>query len=180
MKKIIKLILITFLIMPIFSLRAEIYIPQMVCADGKGPWLADSLEGRSWSSANEAKKAGERYAQRIQESGGPSGCKVNDVFVRNSNGSFKPLSKMSANEKKDYSNRRNNYDGRQPLECNVNVNCSSQSEVVAKMTRRWAAFSKQTVYGRICLEAISRVKNIHEQVWDAGLAYNQIGVCNMQ
>lgn len=75
---------------------------------------------------------------------------------------------------------QNNYDGRQPLECNVNVNCSNKSEVVAKMTRRWAAFSKQTVYGRICLEAISRVEKIHDQVWSAGIAYNQIGVCNMQ
>jgi hypothetical protein len=138
------------------------------------------LEGRSWSSANEAKKAGERYAQRIEESGGPSGCRVKDVFVGNPNGSFKPLSKMSAKDKKGYSNGRNNYDGTQPLECNLNVNCSSKAEVVLKMTRRWAAFSKQTLYGKYCLEAISRVENIHDQVWDAGLAYNQIGVCNMQ
>jgi hypothetical protein len=71
------------------------------------------------------------------------------------------------------------YDGRAELQCNVNVDCSKQAEVVAKMTKRWAVFSKSTVYGNICFEAIQRVKGIPTQVWSDGIAPNQIGVCNM-
>jgi len=184
MKKINKAILIAFLIMPIFSLRAEnenIFIPEMICADGKGPWLAESLEGKSWPTPNEAKNAGERYARRIKESGGPSGCKVNDVFVRNQKGSLMRISEMSANDKKRYSNGRNNYyDGTQPLECDVNVNCSNQAEVVSKMQLRWAVFSKNTHYGNVCFESIQRVKGIDSRVWGKDIAPNQIATCNMK
>jgi len=184
MKKINKVILIAFLILPIFSLRAEnenIFIPEMICADGKGPWLAESLEDKSWPTPNEAKNAGERYARRIKESGGPSGCKVNDVFLRNQKGSLVRISEMSANDKKRYSNGRNNYyDGTQPLECDVNVNCSNKSEVVTKMSQRWTSFSASTLYSRVCLESISRVKNIPDQIYSAGLASAQIATCNLR
>jgi hypothetical protein len=74
----------------------------------------------------------------------------------------------------------NDYDGSEPLDCDSNVNCNNQAEVIRKMQQRWARFSSKTAYSRICLDAISRVRSINSYVWGEGLAYNQIGVCNME
>ena len=71
------------------------------------------------------------------------------------------------------------YDGSTPLECGTTVDCANQAEVVAKMGRRWQAYSAKTPYGKMCLEAITRVRNINQQIWNAGLAENQMNVCNM-
>lgn len=79
-----------------------------------------------------------------------------------------------------FSQSSNAYDGKGPLQCGVNVNCSSQADVVAKMKMRWVAVSSKTNYSDPCFQAINRVQRINAMVWDAGMAQQQMEVCNMQ
>ena len=72
------------------------------------------------------------------------------------------------------------YNGTTDLVCGRTVDCNNQVDVVNKMQVRWSSFSKNTHYSKICLEAISRVRNIHPSVWGADIAGNQIAVCNMK
>lgn len=103
----LKVSVTVILLLTFSNVRADIFVPQMICADGNGPWIADSLDGRSsWPTADEARKAGERYAQRMQGNGA-TGCKVNDIFVGNLNQNLKPMSKMSTNDKKRYTESNN-------------------------------------------------------------------------
>jgi hypothetical protein len=78
-----------------------------------------------------------------------------------------------------YSQRSAGYDGRDPLRCGVNVDCSNKSDVVAKMKIRWSEHSSKTPYSNSCLQAIERVQSINPQIWgDGGLAAGQMFVCN--
>jgi hypothetical protein len=72
------------------------------------------------------------------------------------------------------------YDGKSPLQCGTNVNCANQADVVAKMKVRWVTYSSKTNYSDPCFKAINRVQGINAQVWDAGMAQQQMEVCNMQ
>jgi hypothetical protein len=72
------------------------------------------------------------------------------------------------------------YDGRSRLSCGLNVRCANQADVVAKMKVRWVAYSSKTNYSNPCFQAINRVQRINAQVWDIGMAQQQMEVCNMQ
>ena len=87
---------------------------------------------------------------------------------------------LNTNSSEHSGKNSNTYDGATALSCNGTVDCNSQSDVIAKMTKRWVSYSTKTHYGNICFEAIARVKGIPAQVWSAGLASNQMEVCNMQ
>jgi hypothetical protein len=79
-----------------------------------------------------------------------------------------------------HSQSANTYDGKSALQCGANVNCTSQADVVAKMKTRWVVYSSKTNYNDPCFQAINRVQRIHSQVWNAGMAQQQMEVCNMQ
>jgi hypothetical protein len=107
---------------------------------------------------------------------------VNQEVSDTQNVSEPPVEVVTSNTNSTEDNGRNNsaYNGSTPLSCNATVDCNSQADVIAKMTKRWIAYSTKTHYGNICFEAITRVKGIPAQVWSAGLATNQMEVCNMQ
>lgn len=70
------------------------FTPEMLCDDGRGPWLAPALGGGAgYQTAELARQAGERYAQRIAASDGPK-CKV--VAVRDFSQPKKPESKNNS------------------------------------------------------------------------------------
>ncbi|HEY5994020.1 MAG TPA: hypothetical protein VIU46_05395 [Gallionellaceae bacterium] len=70
------------------------YIPEMVC-NGKEAWLADSLDDNraGWRTGAEALSAGERYAERLNNSGDMAGCRVNTVYVATGGSRFVPINK---------------------------------------------------------------------------------------
>lgn len=75
------------------------------------------------------------------------------------------------------------YDGTTPLRCGTNVNCSSQAEVVQKMQRRWAAFSRSTHYSSACLEAVQRIRSMHPAAYGNGspsFVQPQMGICDLR
>lgn len=72
------------------------------------------------------------------------------------------------------------YDGKAPLQCGQNVNCSDHADVVSKMKQRWVAHSSKTNYSDPCFQAINRVQRIPPNIWDSGMAQQQMEVCNMQ
>jgi hypothetical protein len=74
----------------------------------------------------------------------------------------------------------NAFDGKSPMRCGVNVNCENQADVVAKMKTRWVVYSSKTNYSDPCFQSINRVQRINPQVWDAGMAQQQMEVCNMK
>jgi len=75
------------------------------------------------------------------------------------------------------------YDGTTPLRCGTNVNCSSQAEVVQKMQRRWAAFSRSTHFSSTCLEAVQRIRSMHPAAYGSGspnFVQPQMDICNLR
>lgn len=75
------------------------------------------------------------------------------------------------------------YDGTTPLRCGNNVNCSIQAEVVQKMQRRWAAFSRSTHYSSACLEAVQRIRSMHPAAYGNGspnFVQPQMDICNLR
>ena len=75
------------------------------------------------------------------------------------------------------------YDGTQPLRCGSTVNCRSQSETVQRMQIRWAAFSRSTHFGSVCLEAIGLIRTMHPAAYgdgNPGFVQPQLDICNMR
>ena len=78
---------------------------------------------------------------------------------------------------------RKPFDPNDPLDCNVNVNCTVKDDVVSKMRARWVKYSSKTVFSNECLAAISRVEGW--QIWvrwsneqRIGVSQPQMSVCN--
>jgi len=77
--------------------NADLYIPQMICPEDKEGWLVGQLDNQSyWTTQDEARAAGERYAERMAQFGPRKDCKVNDIFVGSTpESSFVSLSKIT-------------------------------------------------------------------------------------
>lgn len=99
----IKGILVLLLCSFFTGANAEVYKPQMICPNDQTGWLPNELDGgrTSWPTSEEARAAGERYAQRMAQFSNLNGCKVNDVYMAISDSStFISTTKSTQSEKK--------------------------------------------------------------------------------